>query len=157
MADIDLTPKDQADGPSRGRSLRNPIIVGVLVLVLGFVMFQALTSARVFYRNVDEAVADRDELGDETFRLQGTVVTEPTRDASGGTVFIVSYGGVDAEVRHVGEEPSDLFEIGVPIIAEGRWAGSQFESSQLLVKHSESYVEDNPDRVDYDLEETDVG
>lgn len=157
MADIDLTPKDPADGPSRGRSLRNPIIVGVLVLILGFVMFQALTSARVFYRNVDEAVADRAELGDETFRLQGTVVTEPMRDTSGGTVFMVSFGGVDAEVRHVGEEPSDLFEIGVPIIAEGHWEGNQFESSQLLVKHSESYVEDNPDRVDYDLEETDVG
>lgn len=154
LDELDLTPLDDSSDSSGGRSFRNPLIIGGLLLVLGFMVFQALTSARVFYRNVDEAVAERAELGDETFRLQGTVVTEPTADANGASVFLVSFGGVDAEVRHVGEEPSDLFEIGVPIIAEGHWEGQQFESTQLLVKHSESYVEDNPDRVDYELEET---
>ena len=154
MDELDLTPIDDSGDSSGGRSFRNPLIIGGLLVVLGFMVFQALTSARVFYRNVDEAVAERAELGDETFRLQGTVVTEPTTDGNGASVFVVSFGGVDAEVRHVGEEPSDLFEIGVPIIAEGHWEGEQFESTQLLVKHSENYIEDNPDRVEYDLEET---
>lgn len=124
------------------------------MLVLGFVMFQALTSARVFFYNVDEAVEQRDELADRTFRLQGTVVTEPANDPNGAMVFTVSFGGVDATVRHIGEEPSTLFEIGVPVVAEGRWEGNEFESRQLLVKHSEAYVEDNPDRVEYELDES---
>ena len=100
----------------------------------------------MFFYNVDEAVADQADLGDRTFRLQGTVVNEPVEDESGALVFNVGHNGVQATVRHVGEEPTDLFEVGIPVVAEGRWDGDAFESQQLLVKHSEAYVADNGDR-----------
>lgn len=133
--------------------------MGLLALAAGFVLYQALTSARVFFLNVDEAVAQRSSLGDETFQIQGTVVTEPDVVDGGSLVFTISYGGEDAVVRHVGAEPSSLFRLGQPIVAEGRWDGDAFQSTQILVKHSEEYVEDNPSRVDYDLDESvpDVG
>jgi cytochrome c-type biogenesis protein CcmE len=127
--------------------------MGGLTIVLGFVLFQALTSAAQFYYNVDEAVERRLDLDDSTFRLQGTVTSEPATDESGAIVFTVSYNGVDAVVRHVGAEPTDLFELGIPVVSEGHWEADAFESRQLLVKHSETYEAENPDRVEYELED----
>ncbi|MGI9595046.1 MAG: cytochrome c maturation protein CcmE [Acidimicrobiales bacterium] len=69
-------------------------------------------------------------------------------------LFTISFGGEDALVRHIGNEPSSLFKFGERVVAKGRWDGETFESSQVVVKHSEEYVEDNPSRVDYELDET---
>lgn len=145
VAPIDLTPRDLPAAPKR-RSMRNWVIVGALAIVLVGILYQALTSVRVFFYNVDEAIARKGELGTETFRIQGTVMNEPA-NVDGAMVFTIAFNDETAEVRHVGDEPSDLFEVGIPIVAEGHWEGAAFESKQLLVKHSESYVEDNPDRL----------
>lgn len=150
--DIDLTPRANGGGAGERRSFRNMAIVGSLVVVLGFVLFQAVTSASVFYYNVDEALDRQGELADRTFRLQGTVVTEPTTDASGAMVFDVAFNDESVTVRHVGEEPTDLFELSIPVVAEGHFEGDVFVSRQLLIKHSESYVADNPDRIDPEIE-----
>ncbi|MGH1493279.1 MAG: cytochrome c maturation protein CcmE [Acidimicrobiales bacterium] len=152
MTELDLTP--QPSQAPKGRSWRNWLIMGFFALAAGAVLFQALSSARVFFLNVDEAIERRSTLGDDTFRMQGTVVTEPETADGGSLVFTISFGGEDAEVRHVGDEPSNLFKFGEKIIAEGHWEGDQFESKQIVVKHSEEYVEENPNRVDYELEET---
>ena len=145
--ELDLSPNVVDAAPQRSkRKLRNWLIIGVFTAAVGFLTFQALTSARVFFYNVDEAVADKAELADRTFRLQGTVVDEPVEDASGALVFNVGHNGVQATIRHIGEEPTDLFEVGIPVVAEGRWDGESFESQQLLVKHSEAYVADNDER-----------
>lgn len=124
------------------------MIVGSIVLVLAFVLFKAVTSASVFFYNVDEAVAEQAGLGDRTFRMQGVVVSNPVKDDAGIITFQVSFNDVEAEVRHIGEEPTDLFEIGMPVVIEGHWDGRVFESSQILVKHSETYIADNEDNED---------
>ncbi len=145
---IDLTPQSnrQVRGPhSKGR---NRLIVGSITLVLAFVLFKALSSASVFFYNVDEAVAEQVELGERTFRMQGVVVSEPVKDATGVITFGVSFNDVDAEIRHIGEEPTDLFEIGMPVVIEGHWDGRVFESTQILVKHSETYIADNEGNQD---------
>jgi len=152
LTDLDLTPRDVPTG--RSSSLRNWLIVGALALIAGFVLFQALTSARVYFLNVDEAVAQRADLGNDTFNMQGTVISEPvsTGDAM---LFTMTFGGENAEIRHIGAEPTDLFKVGEQVVAKGRWEGTEFVSNQLLVKHSEEYVEDNPDRLNYELDESD--
>lgn len=158
-SDLDLTPSPPSE-TAPARRWRNWAIMGVFVVAAAFVLYQALTSARVYFLNVDEAVAQRDSLGEETFRMQGTVTDEARTGTDGALVFTISFGGEEAEVHHIGDEPSDLFEIGQPVVAEGRWDGEQFVSSQVIVKHSEEYVEDNPDRVDYDQapgDSTDAG
>ena len=150
MTELDLTPRDLPRQPTR--SWRNWVIMGALVVVAAFVLYQALTSARVYFLNVDEAVERQSELADDTFNLQGTVITEPTTAADGAMLFTISFGGADAEVRHIGDEPTDLFGVGEPVVAKGHWAGDVFVSEQVLIKHSEEYVEDNPDRVEYEVE-----
>ena len=150
MAELDLTPRPPAPPARRRRRLRNVALLGVVVVALGFALVQALTSARVFFYNVDEAVAERDDLGDRTFRMQGVVVSQPERDPVGAYRFAISHGDSRATVHHVGAEPTDLFEIGIPVVVEGRWDGSEFRSEQILVKHSEEYVAENEGRLDYD-------
>jgi len=145
VEDLDLTPAqvDDVSPSAPKRKWRNWLIIGLFTGAMAVLLFQALTSARIFFYNVDEAVADKTELEDRTFRLQGTVVDEPVEDANGALVFTVGHNGVQATIRHIGEEPTDLFEVGIPVVAEGRWDGDSFESSQLLVKHSEAYVAEN--------------
>ena len=158
MTELDLTPREPEGRStrSRGGALRNVLIVGVIAVVLGFILYQALTSARVFFYNVDEAIERRPELVDQTFRMQGTVLSEDGLDGSGALLFTVGFADATAEVRHVGDEPSGLFEPGEKVLVEGRWDGDVFRSHQVLVKHSEEYVEDNPDRLEYELDPTAV-
>lgn len=143
MTEIDLSPRDL---PAPRRSARNWIVMGVLGLAAAFLVTQALNSAAVFYLNVDEAQVRRAELEDQTFRMQGSVVSEPATSASGAIEFEVGWNGVTQTVNHVGEEPTDLFALGQSVIVEGRFVGPVFQSSQILVKHSESYLADNTDR-----------
>ncbi len=147
-SDLDLTPQSTVHVKGSHSKGRNRLIVGTLVLVLGFVLFKALTSASVFFYNVDEAVAEQAELGERTFRMQGVVVSEPVKDTTGVITFGVSFNDVDAQIRHIGEEPTDLFEIGMPVVIEGHWDGRVFESTQILVKHSETYIADNQGNKD---------
>ncbi|MFV0258415.1 MAG: cytochrome c maturation protein CcmE [Acidimicrobiales bacterium] len=151
---LDLTPR-QDDSPTelrRSRNGRNLAVVAVIVAVLGVVVYQALAEARVYFLNVDEAVAQRDDLGDRTFRMQGTVETDDGMDETGALRFKVAYNGVDTTVMHVGDEPTSLFAVGQPVVVEGRWDGDHFRSTQIVVKHSEEYVEDNPERLDEAVE-----
>jgi cytochrome c-type biogenesis protein CcmE len=107
---------------------------------------KGLSDATVYFRNADEAIAQREELGTRRFRLQGTVVAEPDRTGNHVT-FDVAYGGASVPVRHTGDPP-DLFRPGIPVVLEGRWANEAdvFESDRILVKHDETYES----RDDYD-------
>lgn len=146
--ELDLTPRAGRPGSVRSNRWRNWLIVGAFVVVAGGILYQALTSARVYFYNVDEAVANQADLGERTFRMQGRVIDEPVTQSDGSMTFTISFGGVDSTVRHVGAEPTDLFRVGEQVVAVGHWqSADEFQSSQLLVKHSEQYVEDNPDRI----------
>jgi cytochrome c-type biogenesis protein CcmE len=157
LADLDLTPREPprpAAQARRRRSWRNVAVLSVLALVLGFVLYQALSSARVYFLNVDEAVERRRELDDQNFRMQGELVRIDGIDGTGAMLFTLAFADATAQVRHVGDEPSGLFEIGQKIVVDGYWDGEVFLSNQILVKHSEEYVEDNPDRLDYEIDGT---
>ena len=143
---MDLTPTTAA--PVRRRSRFAYVVLGLVVLALGVVVYQALSSASLYFYNADEAVQKQDELGDKRFRLQGTVLGDTIAERADGVTFSVAFNGVRVEARHDGDPP-ELFEPGIPVVLEGRWdaAGDWFDSDRILVKHTASYEADNGDRI----------
>lgn len=150
---MELTPRTAPApaGAAPRRARRSPWVYGALVAVLlglGVVVYQGLTSASLYFYNADEAVAHQADLGAKRFRLQGLVVHQdaPTDD---GIEFTVAFNDVEVDVHHQGDPP-ELFDLGIPVVLEGAWdpSGAFFASDRILVKHSEQYVADNEDRID---------
>ena len=143
---MDVTPR-QVDEAAPRRKRTGPVMYGVLLLVvlaIGFVLFQGLNSAALYYRNADEAVRDKASLGTSRFRVQGTV--QPFDKTKRPVEFDIVFNNVSVHVVHQGDPP-DLFQAGLPVVLEGHWQGDVFASDRILVKHTEEYKASNPDRV----------
>ncbi len=154
---MDVTPREGVEAPVR-RKRRNPVIYVVAALVvvgIGFVLFQGLNNAALYYRNADEAVRDKASLGTKRFRVQGTV-QDDVRSVGNEVDFTIAFpvdgngqptsSATTIAVHHEGDPP-DLFKAGVPVVLEGHWQGDFFASDTILIKHSAQYKEQNPDRV----------
>jgi cytochrome c-type biogenesis protein CcmE len=156
-APLDLTPRPAAGdaGPPRRRfGMRRWVGALALLAVVGvggFAVVRALDNATLFFRNADEAVGERSELGTSRFRLQGLVVPGTVEAYPGGVAFVVAYNGVEVPVEHTGD-PVELFDDGIPVVLEGSWSGTNegavYVSDRMLVKHDENYVAENSDRID---------
>jgi cytochrome c-type biogenesis protein CcmE len=157
---VELTPRtlteerddEVVSRPGRRRRRRRGLslaVIAVVLVALGVLVYKGLSDATLYFRTADEAVAQRDSLGTRRFRLEGTVVGEPTR--VGDTVsFAVAHDDVSVDVRHVGDPP-ELFRTGIPVVLEGQWAEGEevFDSDRILVKHDEQYEsqEDYEERI----------
>jgi cytochrome c-type biogenesis protein CcmE len=150
---LDLTPRQAppvgGGSTDRGRRMAVIGVLGLLAVALVFMAYQGLSDASLFFRNADEAVEQRDALGDRRFRLQGTVVDGSLEPDAGTVRFAVTHADVEVDVVHRGDPP-ELFQPGIPVVLEGRWSADDdtFESDRILVKHSEEYEEENPERTD---------
>ena len=156
---LDLTPRDTVVSGRRGNVRRWGAIAALvaLVIAIGFVAYAARDAA-LFYRNVDEAIAQKQELGTKRFRLQG-VITGDFDKTEGNKPghFTIAYNGESIAVINTGKEPA-LFKAGLPVVLEGHWneEGTAYLSDRILVKHTEDYKEkddgtydeQHPDRVD---------
>ena len=125
------------------------VVVAVVLLAVGYLAWQGIGSATLYFYNADEAVARRDELGDRRFRVQGTVVDGSVAETGTAVDFTIEFAGETVPVHHVGDPP-DLFQPGIPVVLEGRWEGDTFASDRIMVKHSSEYKAENPDRVPAD-------
>jgi cytochrome c-type biogenesis protein CcmE len=122
-------------------------LAGIVVLgALAFLVFQGLGNATLYFRTADEAVAQKAELGDRRFRIEGDVVDGSVRRDGNDVSFVLTSKSVEVPVRHKGDPP-ELFRPGIPVVLEGRFEGDHFSSDRILVKHSETYVAENPERV----------
>ena len=124
--------------------------VTIVFVIIGFAFFflliRGITGATVYFRTADQAVAQKASLGTKRFRIEGTVAAGTVKKVPTGVAFDVQGEKVSVPVIHTGDEPS-LFREGIPVVLEGHFTGGTFMSSQILIKHSESYKQANPDRV----------
>jgi cytochrome c-type biogenesis protein CcmE len=158
---VELTPREESEvpTPSRGRaggSSRRWVagtVIGVLLAVMGVLVYKGLSEATLYFRTADEAVADKASLGTRRFRLEGTVVAKPV-EKDGTVTFEVTQKGVDVPVHHTGSPP-ELFKQGIPVVLEGHWdeSGAFFASDHILVKHDEKYES----KDDYDKRMSEAG
>lgn len=127
-------------------SWKRRIAAGVVVAgALGFLLFEGLDNATVYFKTADQAVADRSSLGSRQFRIEGTV--EPgVQQSDGKTLFSITANGVSVNVVD-SKQPPQLFKTGIPVVLEGHWQGDTYAADQIMVKHSASYTEAHPDRL----------
>jgi cytochrome c-type biogenesis protein CcmE len=152
-APIRTKPAAKPLSPEQKRQKRRLAVVGlVIVAAIGFLIFKGITSAVVFFKTANEAVAQRATLGNSTFQLEGTVVpgtVRTVRSHNTTTVgFLIESSGVKVAVNNTGSPPQ-LFQPGIPVIVVGHFVGAtdKFASDQILVKHSNSYIAAHPNRV----------
>jgi len=143
LAALDLSPATPAGAPRRRRSLtttrQRVVAAGLILAALGFLVWKGLSSALDYYLTANQAVAQRAQLGDSDFRIQGTVVPG-VRQVGADLRFAIASHNVVVQVDSSGSPPQ-LFQAGVPVVLEGHWQGRIFTSSQIMVQHSSSYVE----------------
>jgi cytochrome c-type biogenesis protein CcmE len=138
--------------PPRGRALlgsRARLLCAIVVIVgaIGYLLYEGLGNAAVYFRTADQAVAQKGTLGTRRFRIEGTVQHD-LHNAGPAVDFSISANGVTVAVVHRGPQPQ-LFKPGVPVVLEGHWSpdGTYFASDTILVKHDENYKTSHPDRL----------
>lgn len=146
---LDVTPRTAPAATSRPSGGRRVLTVGAVVLVvgaLGFVLFNGLNDAALFYYNVDEALDMRDELADKRFRMQGNVIEGSISETPTGVDFVIAFGDAEVPVHHRGAPP-ELFSPEIPVIIEGRFDDAGFASDEILIRHDNTYTEEHEDRL----------
>ena len=152
-----LDPLEPSPGPGRrarsGRSfdrsrLRLGIVIALVCGGLAFLVLQGLGNATTYFRNADEALAERGELGERRFRLQGTVVPGSVEAAGDEVTFRVEYHCRAVAVRHQGDPP-ELFADGIPVVLEGAFLPrtDTFASDRIFVRHTSEYRTEEADRL----------
>ena len=147
---LDVTPRTHAGDTRSSQPTRRILaIAGVVVLLgaLGLVVFNGLNDAALFYYDVDEALEQRADLGDQRFRMQGSVIDGSIEQVDGGVEFVLAFGDAEVPVHHRGDPP-ELFSSDIPVILEGRFDGDGFASDEILIRHDNTYTEEHEDRLE---------
>lgn len=131
------------------------IIVGVL-LTAAFVglLIEGATNSIVYFRTASQAVEQRAFLKTSTFQIEGTVVPGSIKHISSEWIFSISSGKTVLPVHFTGTVP-ELFQPGIPVVLVGSFAPGNgpghtsylFISTQILIKHSSTYIAKYPNRV----------
>ena len=127
-------------------------VIVVIAAAIGFLVFKGLGDATVYFKTADEAVAQRAELGDKRFRVEGAVVTDSVQQTDDGVRFEIISAGETVPVLHRGDPP-ELFKPGIPVVLEGAFAAGSdiYESDRILVKHTSEYRTDRLEKADEEV------
>ena len=139
-------------------SRRLAVVLAVILGAIAFLVVQGLGNATTFFRNADEAVAQRDSLGTKRFRLQGVVLPGSIEETSNGVDFVVEWKCATVPVTHAGTQPA-LLKDGIPVVLEGSFVqGSDtFDSDRVIIKHTEDYRTDESEQAERSYEERCAG
>lgn len=139
-------PESPAPRQRQSHRLRYVGVGVVLAAAFGFLLFKGLGSSLDYYLTVDQAQHQKSSLGTRDFRLEGVVVPGTVHNTASGVDFTVQSNGASEEVSNTGTPPQ-LFQPNIPVVVVGHFSGNQFDSNQILVKHSSSYIAAHPNRV----------
>ncbi len=142
-------PARAARATPRRRRLRLLLVFALLAGAIVYLLVEGLGSSLDYFDTVSQALAHKTRIGTTVFRLEGVVVRGSVRRTAAGADFEVSGGGRMIAVHNSGSPP-ELFQPDIPVVVVGHFAsvGSDlFVSSQIMVKHSATYIAAHPTRV----------
>jgi len=141
-----VEPQRRTSNP-KGRLI---VVCMLLAAAVALLLYKGLLSSLNYFDTVDQALNHRAQIGTTSIRLEGVVVPGTVRPTSTGASFSISGAdGRSVEVVNVGSPP-DLFKANIPVVVVGSFttaSSSLFDSNQILIKHSASYVAQYPGRV----------
>jgi cytochrome c-type biogenesis protein CcmE len=114
------------------------VAASIVAAAIAFLVVEGLGNATEYYKTVPQAVADQASLGTRHFRIMGTVDND-VKQAGHTTTFSITYERVTAQVVD-SKEPPQLFKPGVPVVLDGYWSGTVFQSDLIMVKHTANYT-----------------
>lgn len=146
---LDLSPVAVPPVARRGRR-RVVIVLVVLALCVGALLSQGLLRSLNYFETVDQALAQHASLGTRVFRLEGVVKPHTIERTASGAAFTLTGSG-DRQVRVESRgTPPQLFQANIPVVVVGHFSSATsrlFLGSQILVKHTSSYIAQHPRRV----------
>jgi cytochrome c-type biogenesis protein CcmE len=145
---FDLTPVAAPPTKRRGRWRTIGVLV-VLALAVLALLSQGLLHSLNYFETIDQAMSSRAKLGTETFRLEGIVEPHTIDRTSRGASFWMTGGNKKVFVDAHGSPPQ-LFQSDIPVVVEGHFTSETsdtFIATQILVKHTASYIAAHPNRV----------
>ncbi|HEY5437504.1 MAG TPA: cytochrome c maturation protein CcmE [Acidimicrobiales bacterium] len=146
---LDLTPvaPPKAKGSSRRRSIGVMVVIVAAIVAL---LSQGVLHSLNYFDTVDQVFAHRATIGTTTIRLEGDVKPHTiTRTSSGASFWITGSGTREVYVVSHGSPPQ-LFQANIPVVVVGHFTsshGTTFDGTQILVKHTSSYIAQHPKRV----------
>ena len=131
----------------RGRSIGVLVVLALAVLAL---LSQGLLHSLNYFETIDQAMSSRAKLGTQTFRLEGVVEAHTIDRTSTGASFWMSGGHGERIFVSSHGTPPQLFQANIPVVVEGHFTSdtsNRFYGTQILVKHTASYIAAHPNRV----------
>lgn len=132
---------------ARGRTIGVLVVLALAVLAL---LSQGLLHSLNYFETIDQAMNARATLGTTTIRLEGVVKPHTIdRTSSGASFWLTGGAGQEVFVNAHGSPPQ-LFRADIPVVVVGHFTSStsdRFYGTQILVKHTASYIAAHPQRV----------
>ena len=145
---LDLTPV--APPKSKSSSRRTIGVVVVLVIATVALLSQGLLHSLNYFDTVDQALASRAKIGTTTIRLEGVVKPHTITRTSRGASFWMTGSGIHEVFVIAHGTPPQLFRADIPVVVEGHFTtrhSTTFDGTQILVKHTATYIAQHPKRV----------
>lgn len=144
-----LTPVDPpaSSAHSSRRSLGVIVVLVVVVLVL---LSQGLLKSLNYFETVDQALSQRASLGTKVIRLEGVVEPGTISRTNAGAAFTLTGSGTHHVFVTAQGSPPQLFQANIPVVVVGHFVSTtslDFVGTQIMVKHTSSYIAAHPNRV----------
>jgi cytochrome c-type biogenesis protein CcmE len=135
----------------RRTSWRVLAVFALLAIALVFLLVEGLGSSLDYFDTVNQAMAHRQTLGTQTFRLEGTVIPSTLHATASGSDFTICQGRQVVHVTNTGSPPQLLTnDVVIPVVVVGHFTSTtsdHFVSNSILIKHSSTYAAQYPNRV----------
>ncbi|MGA2432260.1 MAG: cytochrome c maturation protein CcmE [Acidimicrobiales bacterium] len=146
---LDLSPVAPPRSSSRSRR-RSLLVIGALALAIVALLSQGILHSLNYFETVDQALGQRLKIGTEVIRLEGVVKPGSIHRTSSGASFVLSGSKDDQVFVSAHGSPPELFQSDIPVVVVGHFTSStslDFDGSQILVKHTATYIAAHPGRV----------
>jgi cytochrome c-type biogenesis protein CcmE len=124
--------------------------MGALVLAVLALLSQGILHSLNYFETVDQALGQRAKIGTEVIRLEGVVKPGSIDRTSSGASFVLTGTGDHQVVVNAHGSPPELFQANIPVVVVGHFdtaTSPDFYGTQIMVKHTATYIAAHPKRV----------